>query len=344
MVDKISENIVFVLDTSRSMARTDYTPNRLDASKSGILKYIQARSDSDPSTGYALVTFDNESKKVIDFPAYAGYEQFHDALEDLRPGGGSSLCDAIGSAIQIHIEQLRLSGAKVPRIVVFSDGKFTQSKLDPLKMGQLAQQLSIKIDCFRMGEVEHFNIMKRLSDVSGGKYEYSNDSARLMLSVQDQAESNYGAMGEGYTKSASFTAVLKKIAAPLLTHQEMTDGGKIDLVERLRGTKEYNLCIICFSPQCLTCKSAFDVCGRYCPNCGVPMHIHCAAGWSATNNKESGGTIFRCPHCFYLLKVPKEVVQSAKIHEELKTEMRKESKDETTDKQFFCKTVIANTL
>jgi len=343
MVDKISENVCFVLDTSRSMARTDYTPNRLDASKSAILKYIQARSDNDSSTGFALVVFNTEAKKLIDFAEGKGYEEFLEEIEDIRPGGSSCLGDAIGVAIQIHIEQLRLSGAKVPRIVIFSDGKYTASKLDPLKMGQLSQQLSIKIDCFRLGEVEHFNIMKRLSDLTQGKYEYSNDSANLMLAVQELAESNYGAMGEGYTKSAAFTAVLKKIAAPLLTVQEMSDGGKQDLIDRLRGTKQYNMCAICFSSQCMTCKSDFGVCGRYCPNCGTPMHIHCAAGWAAANNKESGGTIFRCPHCFYLVKVPKEVVASAKIHQELKSEIRK-SNDDEEERQYFCKTVIANTL
>ena len=320
------------------MFRTDYSPNRLEACKSAILKYCQVRNDSDASTGFALVTFNSKSQKLLDFNDSPNYSEIYDAIEDLKTGGKSSLGDAIAAAIQMHIEQLRLAGAKVPRIVIFSDGKYTKSQMDPFKMSNLAQQLGFRIDTFRLGEVEHFNIMKRLSDVTDGKYSYSNDAGQLMLAVQEAAESNIGKMGEGYQKSSKFTAVLKKVAAPLKTIAEMNKGDKQELIERIRGTAQFNQCTICYDGECPVCTSSFSICGRYCPNCAAPMHLHCAAGWAEANSPESGGTIFRCVHCHYLIGVPKEVVQTAKIHEEMKEEIQREKNQSYGQTNaIFCK-------
>ncbi len=56
-------------------------------------------------------------------------------------------------------------------------------------------------------------------------------------------------------------------------------------------------------------KTGFFGCGRFCPNCLTPFHLHCAIQWSESQNNKKSGTKssikqFRCPHCFYLLKIP----------------------------------------
>ena len=56
--------------------------------------------------------------------------------------------------------------------------------------------------------------------------------------------------------------------------------------------------------------------GRYCPNCQSPYHIHCLSGWASSQKNEKlkeSGTC-RCPHCFYLLKIPTEITQAEKLH------------------------------
>ena len=93
-------------------------------------------------------------------------------------------------------------------------------------MANLAQQLGMHIDTFRLGEVEHFNIMKRLSDITEGKYSYSNDSSTILKEATDMGESNIQAHGAAYQKGKGFTQVLKKIAAPLLTEAEMDQRNK----------------------------------------------------------------------------------------------------------------------
>lgn len=344
MPDKVSENLMFVLDTSRSMYRTDYSANRLEACKSGILSLIAARMKHDQSTSFGLITFSESADVIFDVTENAKHEEFQESLKDIKCGGISSLGEGIGKAIKLLIEDIRRAGAKVPRILVFSDGKFTQSKVDPMKMAQLSQQLGIKIDCFRLGEVEHFNVMKRLSEITEGKYFYSNDSSTLLKTAVDVGESNVDAHGAAYQKGKNYTNVLKQIAAPLMTESEMNQGdeNQKDLIAKLRGTKTFSKCSVCFSDTDPITKTAFNISGRYCPNCATPLHMSCASMWAKSNNKESDGTILRCPHCFYLIKVPAAIQAAAKLHQEVKQDIKtaKASEPQT----FLAKKVVAKTL
>ena len=62
-------------------------------------------------------------------------------------------------------------------------------------------------------------------------------------------------------------------------------------------------------------KGNFFLTGRYCPNCKTPYHIHCLSAWadSQKNEKLKASGTCRCPHCFYLLKIPAEVTQAQKL-------------------------------
>ena len=57
--------------------------------------------------------------------------------------------DALAISIKVIIEELRKIMAKLPRILVISDGNYTKTAVDPVKMARLAQGLGIKIDSFR---------------------------------------------------------------------------------------------------------------------------------------------------------------------------------------------------
>ena len=326
MPDMVSDSIIIILDTSRSMYRSDYSPNRLEACKIGILKFIEARMGNDAelggSTAYGLVIFNSTARTIYSIADMASYDQFAQALNspEVRCGGKSSMGEGIGKAIKLLIEDIRSAGARVPRILLFSDGKFTQSKVDPMKMANLAAQMGMHIDTFRLGEVEHFNVMKRISDITDGKYIYSNDSAAMLASAEDVGISNVEAHGAAYQKGKGFTKVLKKIASPLLSDAEMSKGStdQKDLISQLRGKKSFQKCTICFMSDDPISKVTFNISGRYCPNCGQPMHLSCASMWAKSNDKEGDGTVFRCPHCFYLCKIPASVQTAVKMHKEAK--------------------------
>ncbi len=326
MPDMISESVVIILDASRSMYRSDYSPNRLEACKQGILNFIQSRIENEDSMGgttaFALVLIKNNPKMIFDLFDGAKFNEFLKVLNGVKCGGINTLGEAIGMAIKILIEDIRSNGARVPRILLFSDGKYKTSKIDPMKMAMLAQQLTMHIDTIRVGDVEHSNIMKRLSENTEGKYYYANNIQGILTTTTDLAQSNFEAPGSSYQKGKIriLNLVLKKIAKPLLTEAEMNKGSnnQKEVLARLRGTKQYQKCSICFQSNDPISKTSFQISGRYCPQCAQPMHLSCASMWAKNQDKTGDGTVFRCVHCLYLLKLPSSVQTAVRMHAEVK--------------------------
>jgi hypothetical protein len=333
-----TQNIAIVLDASRSMFRKDYTPNRFEACKQAIVSLIRSRTIEDQKSGFALIIAGKEVKTVTDFGETGDADSVEAYLNDLEVGGSSKVTDGIGLAIKLHIEDIRKAGAKIPKILVFSDGKLTPTKAQPTKIAEIAHGLEIKIDTVRLGEVEHFNMLKRVSELTEGKHYYCHDTPALLLSAKEIADSN---KGKKYQKSKNYTNILEKIAVSLKTESELSMEAA-DIAERIRGNKEYKKCGICFIEQDPVTKAEFRLSGRYCPNCGKGYHIHCMAQW-AKNDKESNGRVCRCPHCFYLLKVEGEVQQAQKIRDDFKRTTAVEQ-SMSSSSQYYAKQYVAKEL
>ena len=312
MSERHPENIVVCLDTSRSMYRADYPPNRLVCSIDALKKLFSERFAQDTSSSFAIVKFSSRPKKIMDFTN--DKNSLFEVLDDLEVSGKSALGEALGLSIKLIIYELRKIEAKIPRILIISDGNFTTSSIDPLKMARLAQGLNVKIDTFRLGELSPLNILKRMSDLTGGNYYYNNDAQSLLQAAHDLAGSNVKTYGDGTTSLIENPAFLRKIAADLLRVQDMTKDQEQRLLH-MKGLGDYKKCSICFSDENPYTKSSFYVSGRYCANCQTPFHIHCLSYWASSlkdRKMRQSGTV-RCPHCFYLLKIPTEVSQVQKL-------------------------------
>lgn len=309
MVIRASENVVICLDTSRSMYRTDLKPNRIHSCINAIKKLIHERYNGDSASAFALVNFGGNSEKVTGFTNFT--DEISTALDTLQIQGRSSLGEGLATSIKVVIEELRKIMANIPRILVISDGINTEGAVDPLKMGRLAQGLNIKIDAFRLGATYKLNILKQLSDLTGGKYYYINDQHSLLKSAQDFADGNIKSAMASKELAIENPQFLKKIAANLLRVQDLTENQELRL-KQLRGEADYKKCTICFQENDPSTKGSFYLTGRYCPNCNSPYHISCLADWAASQKEDKlrdSGTV-RCPHCFYLLKIPFEVSQA----------------------------------
>jgi hypothetical protein len=72
-------------------------------------------------------------------------------------------------------------------------------------------------------------------------------------------------------------------------------------------------CSICYMDNCMTCETSFYGCGRFCPTCLNPFHLHCAVSWAEQQMEKKGikldVKLLRCVHCFYLLKIPVSQVE-----------------------------------
>ena len=311
---RIPENIVICLDTSRSMYRKDFSPYRLRSCTDAVKILITKRFELDTLSTFALIKFSNRAETVLGFTSPTYINNLNNALDSLTCGGYSALGDGLALAIKTVIAELRKIGAKPPRILLISDGKIMKTAVDPLKMARLAQGLNIKIDTFLVGQIGQVNTLKKLSDITKGRYFYNSDPESLIRSANEIADDNYKRYGSNQEVISENPAFLRKIAADLLRVQDLTSGQE-QRAKQIRGKVDYKKCSICFSDKNPYTKGSFYITGRYCPNCTTPFHIHCLAGWadSQKDHKIKRSGTARCPHCFYLLKIPTEVTQIQKL-------------------------------
>ena len=326
--NKIPENLAICIDTSRSMFKKDFTPNRLTCCIVATKTLIKERFNLDNLSAFAIIKFSDKAKKIIDFTTSGFIDNLNEALDSLTCGGYSALGDALALSIKTLIAELRKIGAKTPRIVLISDGNYMRTVADPLKMARLAQGLNIRIDTFGIGNTRQDNVLKRISDITGGRYFYNNDLESLVRSAKELADDNYKTYGAGKESLIENPAFLRKIAADLLRVQDLTKDQE-QRIKQIRGEVDFKKCSICFSDQNPYTKGSFYITGRYCPNCTTPFHIHCLAAWadSQKNHQVKRSGTARCPHCFYLLKIPIEVSQIQKLRV-----LTKGLKEKTTQK------------
>ena len=330
MSERLPENIIICVDTSRSMARTDYPPNRFETTINAIKKLINDRYLEDPSSYFAIIQFSDKPKKIVDFTNIK--QHLFDGLESLSLSGRSALGEALALSIKMIIAELRKIAAKIPKILLISDGKHTKMSVDPVKMARLAHGLNIQIDSFRLGGGDSSNILKKISDLTGGTYFYNNDPESLMHAAHELANSNIKTYGDSSSTIMENPIFLRKIAADLLRVQDLTKDQEQRLMQ-IRGLADYKKCSICFSDTNPYTKSSFYVSGRYCPNCQTPFHIHCLAAWadSQKDSKMRRAGAVRCPHCFYLLKIPTEVTQARKLTSLVKPRIKQKPEPKTPE-------------
>ena len=120
--------------------------------------------------------------------------------------------------------------------------------------------------------------MKRISEITNGKYNYATDTPSFLKIAESFGDNRVETPLIAYQRGKGISKVLKKIAVPMLSEEEMNKGDDTqqDQIARLRGTKAYQKCAICFSDKDPMTKGAFNISGRYCPNCGQPLHMACA--------------------------------------------------------------------
>jgi Ca-activated chloride channel homolog len=138
-------DILFAVDTSRSMLTGDLKPNRLTFSKGAVREFVKTLK----SDRVGLVAFSGEAFLVCPLTLdYNGFLQSLDSLDtDTLPQGGTSL----SSAIQVALKSYRQKqGEKV--LLLLSDGEDHEG--DPIAAAQSAQGEGVKIFTFGMGTRE----------------------------------------------------------------------------------------------------------------------------------------------------------------------------------------------
>ena len=137
-------DVAMLLDISGSMLAEDFKPNRLDAAKDEIEKFIAGRT----TDKIGLVIFAKES--FTQCPLTIDYQVLKNLLGDIESG---MLEDgtAIGNAIANGVNRLKDSDAKSKVIILLTDGENNAGEIDPITAAQIAKEFGIRIYAIGVG-------------------------------------------------------------------------------------------------------------------------------------------------------------------------------------------------
>ncbi|MFW9952403.1 MAG: VWA domain-containing protein, partial [Candidatus Thorarchaeota archaeon] len=299
MPDTKTEDTVILIDSSRSMLRKDFKPNRLYAALEVIKTFIHEKYNIDARDRIAIVTFGDTATRAINFsydPA-----KLIKSFEKILISGKGNLHDGIAFSLQLLVEEMRKLGGKVHRILIISDNKFIKNPTIE-KLINIAMGLGIYVDVCQLGADETYlnPLLKLIASSTKGQFKFLNNSkdslniGKFFASKKEFKDSiNYFS-----TKDPTEIApLINEIALPLRRPSVL------DIRLMMSGKdKGQDKCQICHSIKApLTQKDFFSE-GRYCPSCDRPMHLSCAAMWA--KKSEYKENVFRCPFCYFLLELP----------------------------------------
>ena len=312
------EDTILLLDTSRSMLRKDFKPNRLVIALQTAKSFIQTKLSIDMKDRISIITIGETPKKLIDFAFEE--EKLKKSLKNVRISGRGLLHEGIAFALQILVKEMRKIGGKTQRIFIISDNKLIieQSKL--MKIVNIAKGLGVFIDACQLGGSQDFkdNMLKRITQLTKGEYGYFNNSKALI-----NAGKAFASKKDAKLTTDPFSPDGKEKIAPLVSEIALPLRRPSILEIRLimsRKEKAQEKCQICHSIKAPLTGADFYSEGRYCPSCERAMHLSCAAMWA--KKTEYKDNVFRCPFCFFLLELPQAALKFIKDKQESMQEIK----------------------
>ena len=297
------EDTVIIIDVSRSMMRTDFEPNRLLVAFEITKHFIQTKFTIDPKDRISILSIGKIPKKIADF-SYDEHE-LTQSMINIKISGKSELHEGISFAIQLLIKEMRKVGGKLFRIFIISDHKSSDFPEILKNVVNTAKGLGIFIDSCQFGKTQNNekSALKLIAQLSDGEFGFFNNVKAIINSGKSFASK------KTIKEPNEFYSNVKKDRTPLLNEVALSlrrpSLGEIQLLMSGKIT-ETQKCAICHSIKAPLTGADFYTEGRSCPSCERTMHISCATQWA--KKSEYKENVFRCPFCFFLLKVPQSII------------------------------------
>ncbi len=194
----VNKDIVFVLDTSGSMA----DEGKLEKARSALLFGIRTLREGDR---FNVINFAGEEhlfEKNVTAASDANKKRGEDFVKKLKPNGGTNINDALRAAIR------QFDSTDRPKMLVFlTDGLPTVGETDISKINQNIKEIKVenlRLFTFGVGYDVNTNLLDKLASENSGVADYVEPKEDLEIKV-----SNF------------FT----KVSSPVLSGLEMDFGG-----------------------------------------------------------------------------------------------------------------------
>jgi Ca-activated chloride channel family protein len=138
-------DIVVSMDVSGSMLAMDFKPNRLEASKSVVIDFLDNRIND----RIGLVVYEGEAYTKC--PLTTDYKILKEIIPTLGPGRMTQ-GTAIGTGLATAVNRLRDSKAKSKVVILLSDGANNSGEITPLNASEIAKEFGIKVYTIGIGK------------------------------------------------------------------------------------------------------------------------------------------------------------------------------------------------
>ncbi len=303
-----SEDIILIIDSGSSAYMEDLAPNRMAVIASAVNLFAEKRLEADKRDRYFLIEGGNQVIEwfadLIDDPKQIAVKIASLVTRPSMAGPEPKLVEAFGKALERHIKTFKTVGNKTLRIIIVGGGNVAQAKENIADLAhKVAARIGVYVDTVKLGVEYPPHSFRTLSEITKGTYHMVTTPEDLYTTFQSLSakkevlKPKYVATEQEVPKQKTFLEIIAADLVPVSAEKA--------------GTK----CQVCFSVNPVA-----DL--RQCPNCKNVLHLPCAGKW-AENQNLGFPNVFRCPFCFFLLKVPRNYVDFNKFVEKFQ-ETKKE--------------------
>ena len=313
-MDEIVENFVILLDNTKSTAIKDFKPSRFQFALKGVKEFIETKNQIDPGAFISLFIFGKETTVLSgltkDTSAILSNITSKKFIKQHPPqGNASELTFALENAVQMLKDQISIIGGQSSHIFLITDCYDFHMSPELNKLLPTLAQLGIKLDVLIFSEKSHIvnqeEYLKMVNPTHGVFMEFHSKKEMLkgikgFATVNRSEKPSFNIHSHKGNKEAHLAEIAQFLRFP-------TDVEFQEIRKRSSKIK----CQICFTRKSPINDLSFILTGRLCPHCDTPMHLHCAGVWAKKSSE--GENIFRCPYCYTLLKLPKEIIRGIDI-------------------------------
>lgn len=204
-VPRHDATVVLVMDVSRSMEAKDVPPSRLFAAVSEANQFL---NEIPKRYGVALVSFG--SSAFVSVPPTTDRNLVRQELEQLRPGEGTAIGDAVLAAARLGKKQKVVDGVVPPTTaLVISDGARDGGRVAPLTAARRAKALGVPVSTVLVGTPDGI-VTAKLTGGYSEQIRVPADPTTLRQIAQTSGGTFYRA-----PTSQALAAVYKKLATRL---------------------------------------------------------------------------------------------------------------------------------
>ncbi len=179
MAKPLKSDILLAVDTSYSMSKDDYQPNRFEAAKNAVLFFLNQKIDTKDRVG--LVTFGSTCFEKLPLTAVNDdvLAKALSELQDIKPAGRTSLSSALNTAVEIFRNQGTPENSKI--LIMLTDGADNMGE-NPVVEAQKLKENSVTVYPVLIGTKTHYDekILAEIAATTGGRFYSAPDKDELI--------------------------------------------------------------------------------------------------------------------------------------------------------------------